>query len=111
MDIAIYSRISADKQDNQNQLSQLRAFARAQGWRIKREYVDIASGKNGDREQFKALFDSAPRREYYHLHGRAIRLPRESDSLPSHEYLAFHDSVFRLVGVVLTENSERERIH
>jgi RNA polymerase sigma-70 factor (ECF subfamily) len=32
---------------------------------------------------------------YYHLHGRAVRLPRECDSLPSHEYLAFHNSVFR----------------
>jgi DNA invertase Pin-like site-specific DNA recombinase len=64
MDIALYSRISTDKQDNQNQLGQLRAFAHTQGWQIKREYVDIASGKNGDREQFKALFDSASRREF-----------------------------------------------
>jgi DNA invertase Pin-like site-specific DNA recombinase len=80
MDIAIYliySRISTDKQDNQNQLSQLRAFAPAQNWRIKREYIDIASGKNGDREQLKALFDSASRREYYHLHGRATPAARE----------------------------------
>jgi DNA invertase Pin-like site-specific DNA recombinase len=63
MDIAIYSRISTEKQDNGNQLGQLRAFAATQGWHIKREYVDVASGKNGDREQFKALFDSASRRE------------------------------------------------
>jgi DNA invertase Pin-like site-specific DNA recombinase len=53
MDIAIYSRISTDKQDNQNQLDQLRGFAASQGWRIKREYVDVATGKNSDREQFK----------------------------------------------------------
>jgi len=39
MDIAIYSRISTDKQDNQNQLDQLRGFAASQGWKIKREYV------------------------------------------------------------------------
>ena len=32
MDIAIYSRISTDKQDNQNQLDQLRGFAASQGW-------------------------------------------------------------------------------
>jgi DNA invertase Pin-like site-specific DNA recombinase len=32
MDIAIYSRISTDKQDNRNQLGQLRAFAHTQGW-------------------------------------------------------------------------------
>jgi DNA invertase Pin-like site-specific DNA recombinase len=64
MDIAIYSRISTDTQDNQNQLGQLRAFAHTQGWHVVREYVDVASGKNGDREQFKALFDSASRREF-----------------------------------------------
>jgi len=64
MDIAIYSRISTDKQDNQNQLDQLRGFAKSQGWRIKREYVDVATGKTGDREQFKALFRAASRREF-----------------------------------------------
>ena len=62
--IAIYSRISTDKQDNGNQLTQLRAFASTQDWKIKREYVDVASGKNGDREQFKALFAAASRREF-----------------------------------------------
>src|SRR5580704_2538422 len=64
MDIAIYSRISTDKQDNQNQLDQLRGFAASQGWRIKREYVDVATGKNSDREQFRALFKAASRREF-----------------------------------------------
>jgi DNA invertase Pin-like site-specific DNA recombinase len=64
MDIAIYSRISTDKQDNQNQLDQLRGFAASQCWRIKREYVDVATGKTGDREQFKALFRAASRREF-----------------------------------------------
>jgi DNA invertase Pin-like site-specific DNA recombinase len=62
--IAIYSRVSSDKQDNQNQLDQLRAFAASQRWRIKCEYVDIATGKNGDREQFKALFKAASRGEF-----------------------------------------------
>ncbi len=62
--IAIYSRISPDKQDNGNQLTQLRAFASTQDWKIKWEYVDVASGKNGDREQFKALFSAASRREF-----------------------------------------------
>jgi DNA invertase Pin-like site-specific DNA recombinase len=64
MDVAIYSRISTDKQDNQNQLDQLRGFAASQGWRIKREYVDVATGKTGDREQFKLLFKAASRREF-----------------------------------------------
>lgn len=34
-------------------------------------------------------------RDYYQLHGRAIRLPRESSSVPSREYLAFHNNLFR----------------
>ena len=63
MNIAIYCRISTDKQDNQNQLDQLRAFTRTQGWNISKEYVDVATGKNGDREQFKSLF-AAARREF-----------------------------------------------
>jgi DNA invertase Pin-like site-specific DNA recombinase len=63
VNIAIYCRISTDKQDNQNQLDQLRAFARTQGWNISKEYVDVATGKNGDREQFKSLF-AAARREF-----------------------------------------------
>jgi DNA invertase Pin-like site-specific DNA recombinase len=71
MNVAIYSRISTDKQDNQNQLSQLRAFAKTQGWRIEQEYVDIASGKNGDRERFKALFAAASRREFELVFGES----------------------------------------
>ncbi len=64
MDIAIYARISTDRQDNQNQLDQLRAFAATQGWRVVHEYIDIASGKSSDREQFKAMFSAASRREF-----------------------------------------------
>jgi putative restriction endonuclease len=54
-----------------------------------------------DANQLKIVVSSRIReefengRDYYHLHGRAISLPRESSSLPSREYLAFHNSVFR----------------
>jgi putative restriction endonuclease len=34
-------------------------------------------------------------RDYYQLHGSAIRRPRASNTLPSREYLAFHNSLFR----------------
>src|SRR5580698_10084492 len=64
MDIAIYSRISTSKQEAENQLAQLSSFATRQGWHINREYVDVATGKNSDREQFKALFKAASRREF-----------------------------------------------
>jgi DNA invertase Pin-like site-specific DNA recombinase len=64
MRIAIYSRVSTDKQDTANQLTQLRAFAATQDWTVIKEYVDIASGKNGDRQRFKALFGAASKREF-----------------------------------------------
>jgi putative restriction endonuclease len=54
-----------------------------------------------DADQLKVVISSRIReefengRDYYQLHGRAIRLPRETNSLPSREYLAFHNSLFR----------------
>lgn len=48
----------------ENQLRQLREFCPKQGWAIVREFVDHASGKRGDREQFQAMFAAASRREF-----------------------------------------------
>jgi DNA invertase Pin-like site-specific DNA recombinase len=66
MKIAIYSRVSTkDKgQDALNQLRQLREFAATQGWTVIKEYVDHASGKRSDREEFLSLFAAASRREF-----------------------------------------------
>jgi DNA invertase Pin-like site-specific DNA recombinase len=64
MQVAIYARVSTGQQDTENQLNQLRSFAASQGWSVKREYIDAASGKTGDREQFKSLFKAASRREF-----------------------------------------------
>jgi DNA invertase Pin-like site-specific DNA recombinase len=64
MNVAIYSRTSTDLQHNENQLDQLRAFAQKQGWNIVHEYVDVASGGNADRQEFRALFAAASRREF-----------------------------------------------
>jgi len=64
--VAVYSRVSTkDKgQEVENQLRQLRDFCLRQGWTIVHEYVDRASGKHSDREQFQALFAAASRREF-----------------------------------------------
>ena len=54
-----------------------------------------------DANQFRVVVSNRIReefengRDYYQLHGRAIRLPRESNSGPSREYLSFHNSLFR----------------
>jgi len=64
--VAIYARVSTkDKgQEVANQLRQLRDYCLKQGWEIVNEYVDRASGKRSDREQFSAMFDAASRHEF-----------------------------------------------
>jgi DNA invertase Pin-like site-specific DNA recombinase len=66
MKTAIYARVSTKdgRQDTENQLLQLRAFAKTQGWEIVHEYVDRASGKRSDREQFQKMFVAASKREF-----------------------------------------------
>jgi DNA invertase Pin-like site-specific DNA recombinase len=66
MRTALYARVSTkDKgQDTENQLRQLRAFAATQGWIVVHEYVDRASGKRSDREQFQKMFEGASCRDF-----------------------------------------------
>lgn len=63
---ALYARVSVKdkRQDTENQLSQLRQFCESQGWSVVHEYVDRASGKRSDREQFQKLFEDASRRKF-----------------------------------------------
>jgi DNA invertase Pin-like site-specific DNA recombinase len=64
--VALYARVSTkDKgQDTENQLIQLRDFAKSQGWNVVHEYVDKATGKRSDREQFQKMFAAASKREF-----------------------------------------------
>lgn len=66
MRVALYARTStADgRQDNDNQLSQLREFAAQQGWDIVSEFVDQASAKNDKRPQFQAMFAAAKEKAF-----------------------------------------------
>lgn len=61
---AVYARVSTtDKgQDTENQLHQLREYCARSGWRIAKEYVDHVSGKSGERDAFKQLFEDASRK-------------------------------------------------
>lgn len=63
---AIYARVSTtDKgQDTENQLHQLREYCARSGWRISKEYVDHVSGKTGNRDAFKQLFEDASRKQF-----------------------------------------------
>jgi DNA invertase Pin-like site-specific DNA recombinase len=62
----LYARVSTnDKgQDPLNQLLQLRDFAKTQGWEIDDEYTDRATGKNGDRAQFRRMMQDAGRHKF-----------------------------------------------
>ncbi len=69
MKVAIYARISTrDKgQEYENQLRDLKAYVAARrkdGWRLVRQYIDQASGKNSDRAQFRKMFEDAARRQF-----------------------------------------------
>jgi DNA invertase Pin-like site-specific DNA recombinase len=66
MRAALYARVSTKdkRQDTENQLIQLRKFAETQGWTITAEYLDRATGKRSDREQFQKMFSAASRREF-----------------------------------------------
>jgi DNA invertase Pin-like site-specific DNA recombinase len=77
--IAIYARVSTDKQDNDNQLIQLREFASKQGWIIVAEYVDTVSGSGKkERPQFKRMILEASQRQFdLLLFWKLDRLSRE----------------------------------
>jgi DNA invertase Pin-like site-specific DNA recombinase len=64
MKIAIYARVSTEKQDNENQLVQLREFAAKQGWTVFGEYVDRESGAKSDRAEFQRMFADASKRKF-----------------------------------------------
>jgi DNA invertase Pin-like site-specific DNA recombinase len=63
---ALYARVSTrDKsQDTENQLKQLSDFAASQNWTVAHEYVDRATGKHSNREQFQRLFKDASQRKF-----------------------------------------------
>jgi DNA invertase Pin-like site-specific DNA recombinase len=52
------------KQESDNQLGQLREFARVLGWQVVAEYVDQITGKHADRAQFQLMFRDASRRKF-----------------------------------------------
>ena len=76
--VAIYARVSTDKQETENQLAQLREFADKQGWKVVREYTDYASGAKADRDGLKQMFEDASKRKFDLLLFWALdRLSRE----------------------------------
>jgi DNA invertase Pin-like site-specific DNA recombinase len=66
MRVAIYGRVSTKKQEEQNQLLQLREFVKQQaGWEITAEFVDKVSGSGKkDRPQFQRMLLDASQKKF-----------------------------------------------
>ena len=63
--VAIYARVSTDKQKVDMQLDELRDYVKRAGWKIYREFVDEGyTGKNTIRPAFKQMLDEARRRKF-----------------------------------------------
>lgn len=63
--VVLYARVSTrDKQECENQLLQLREYCQRAGYVIVKEYIDHESGSNGDRRQFRAMFEGARLRQF-----------------------------------------------
>ncbi len=73
MKIAIYGRVSTDKQDNENQLLQLREFSAKQSWAIFSEYIDTESGSTSARPEFQRMLKDASQRR---IRPRVVLEPR-----------------------------------
>jgi DNA invertase Pin-like site-specific DNA recombinase len=94
MKVALYLRVSKDdgRQDVANQRLQLEDFCKRQGWPIVAEFADRASGKSGDRPQFRKMLDAASRKEFDLLLFWSVdRLSREG-TLAVLQYLRQLDS-------------------
>lgn len=87
MKAAIYTRVSTDRQEAENQARQLRAFARKQGWQIAHEYCDHESGAKSNRREFQQMLTDASKRRFAVLLFWSLdRMSREG-VLPTLRYL------------------------
>lgn len=64
MKVAIYVRVSTEKQDADNQLIELQNFCKNSGWEVYKEYSDVVSGKENSRPAFDELFKDAHQKKF-----------------------------------------------
>jgi DNA invertase Pin-like site-specific DNA recombinase len=86
---ALYARVSLKdgRQDVDNQLRLLREYVEREGLQVVKEYVDHSTGGNGNRDQFRAMFDAAAKRRFSLLLFFSLdRLSREG-TLQTLQYL------------------------
>ncbi len=93
MKCAIYTRVSTDSQETENQVSQLRDYANKQGWQVVEIVKDVASGGKAaeDREGLTRIFELAEAKQFDILLFWSLdRLSREG-SRKTLEYLTVLD--------------------
>lgn len=87
MRVALYTRVSTDKQETENQARDLRGFAERQGWEIVSEYQDQESGSKAERPALRRMLEDASQHRFDLLLFWALdRLTREG-VLPTLRYL------------------------
>ena len=63
--VAIYARVSTERQTVDMQLAELREYIQRAGWKVYREFVDEGyTGKNTARPAFKEIMNEARRRKF-----------------------------------------------
>ena len=63
--VAIYARVSTDRQTTDSQLHELRDFVRRAKWTVYREYIDNGySGKNTQRPAYTEMLSDARHRQF-----------------------------------------------
>ena len=63
--VAIYARVSTDRQTTDSQLNELRDFVRRAKWKVYREYIDNGySGKNTQRPAYTEMLSDARYRRF-----------------------------------------------
>ena len=63
--VAIYARVSTDKQNVDMQLSQLRDFVKRSGWKLYKEFIDEGfTGKHTARPAFAAMMKEAGQKKF-----------------------------------------------
>ena len=66
--VAIYARVSTDKQENKNQLLALEEYVKSKtDWNIYQRYTDVISGKTSSRKELDKLMQDARLGKFDHI--------------------------------------------
>jgi len=67
MRVAIYARVSTEKQSTDMQIQELEAYVKNRGWTVTEIYQDQLSGTTNERPRLSALMQDAKSRKFDHV--------------------------------------------